>query len=309
MPFRAIFADGLTVAVMDGVATAAQLVELERRFVAFLRAIARGDRRRWGPGRDRGGAARRAERGFVGMAVSRADADFARYAAARGGRHADRSRQDDRRCRPAPRARPARPGGAARLDGAQPHRRAGARGRRGRHEPGLVRRAAAARTPWSRACTTRASARARPGRSPTWSASCSRCRGRRRCAARRRSPRPGSSRRGCRWRRPGWRSASTPGRASSTSTATSSARSSPGRSGSTRSMRREAAARVERAGSRRVCADRRRGGRLPDRRTAAASPRASAKADRDGQARSRATPARDGAEAPSRLAEQDPPKQ
>ena len=51
VPFRAIFADGLTVAVIDGVATTAQLDELERRFAAFLRAIADGDRGARGPGR------------------------------------------------------------------------------------------------------------------------------------------------------------------------------------------------------------------------------------------------------------------
>ena len=40
VPLRAIFADGLTVAVIDGVATRRAARELERRFVAFLRAVA-----------------------------------------------------------------------------------------------------------------------------------------------------------------------------------------------------------------------------------------------------------------------------
>ena len=62
-PFRAIFADGLTVAVLDGVATSAQLDELERRVVAFLSAVAEatgvdgdaGGRSRSGSGRGRSG--------------------------------------------------------------------------------------------------------------------------------------------------------------------------------------------------------------------------------------------------------------
>ena len=40
VPLRSAFADGLAVAVMDGVATEAQLDELERRFETFLAAIA-----------------------------------------------------------------------------------------------------------------------------------------------------------------------------------------------------------------------------------------------------------------------------
>jgi glycosidase len=39
-PFRAIFADGLVAALLDGAATADQLDELERRYAAFLTAIA-----------------------------------------------------------------------------------------------------------------------------------------------------------------------------------------------------------------------------------------------------------------------------
>ena len=39
-PMRAVFADGLTVAVIDGVATPDQLTDLEGRIAAFLRAIA-----------------------------------------------------------------------------------------------------------------------------------------------------------------------------------------------------------------------------------------------------------------------------
>ena len=81
-PFRAIFADGLTVAVMDGVATPAQLAELEERFAAFLAAIAEGTDVDGDPAPIAAEVRKRAERAFVGMAVSAEDAGFAAAAAA-----------------------------------------------------------------------------------------------------------------------------------------------------------------------------------------------------------------------------------
>jgi glycosidase len=81
-PFRAIFADGLTVSVMDGVATKAQLLDLERRFAAFLRAIAAATGVDGDPAPIAAEFRDRAERAFVGMAVSEEDADFAAVAAA-----------------------------------------------------------------------------------------------------------------------------------------------------------------------------------------------------------------------------------
>jgi glycosidase len=88
-PFRAIFSDGLTVAVMDGVATRAELDELERRFSAFLDAIAEATGVDGDAARIAAEARERAERAFVGMAVSAADARFAaRSAAAVAGRAA-----------------------------------------------------------------------------------------------------------------------------------------------------------------------------------------------------------------------------
>ena len=80
-PFRSIFADGLTVAVMDGVATTAQLDELERRFVAFLAAIAQGTGVDGDPAPLAAEIRGRTERAFVGMAVSAEDAEFAATAA------------------------------------------------------------------------------------------------------------------------------------------------------------------------------------------------------------------------------------
>jgi hypothetical protein len=80
-PFRAIFADGLTVAVMDGVATGDQLDELERRFAAFLAAIAVGTGVDGDPAPIAAEIRDRAERAFVGMAVSAEDAEFAAVAA------------------------------------------------------------------------------------------------------------------------------------------------------------------------------------------------------------------------------------
>ena len=82
LPFRAIFADGLTVAVMDGVATRTQLRELERRFMAFLRAIAAATGVDGDPAPIAAELRDRAERAFVGMAISEEDADFATVAAA-----------------------------------------------------------------------------------------------------------------------------------------------------------------------------------------------------------------------------------
>jgi glycosidase len=83
LPFRAIFADGLTVAVMDGVASKAQLRELERRSRAFLVAVAAATDVDGDPTPIAREIRDRAERAFVGMAVSADDADFAAAAAAR----------------------------------------------------------------------------------------------------------------------------------------------------------------------------------------------------------------------------------
>ncbi len=52
-PMRAVFADGLTVAVIDGVATPDQLADLEERIAAFLRAIAEATGVTGDAGRDR----------------------------------------------------------------------------------------------------------------------------------------------------------------------------------------------------------------------------------------------------------------
>ncbi len=90
-PFRALFADGLTVAVMDGVATKAQLDELERRIGTFLAAIVEGTGVDGDPASVAKEIRERAERAFVGMAVSAADAAFAAAVAAQ----ADRGRDPD----------------------------------------------------------------------------------------------------------------------------------------------------------------------------------------------------------------------
>ncbi len=82
-PFRAIFADGLTVAVLDGVATAAQLDDLERRFAAFLAAVAEATGVDGDPAPIAAQIREWAERAFVGMAVSEEDAEFAAAAGAR----------------------------------------------------------------------------------------------------------------------------------------------------------------------------------------------------------------------------------
>ncbi|HEV8401650.1 MAG TPA: hypothetical protein VGQ31_01310, partial [Candidatus Limnocylindrales bacterium] len=81
-PFRALFADGLTVSVMDGVATKTQLRDLERRHIAFLRAIASATGVDGDPTAIATDFRERAERAFVGMAVSEEDADLAAVAAA-----------------------------------------------------------------------------------------------------------------------------------------------------------------------------------------------------------------------------------
>jgi glycosidase len=81
-PFRAIFADGLSVAVMDGVATKPQLRDLEGRFMAFLLAVADATGVDGDPVPIAAEFGARAERAFVGMAVSEEDADFAAVAAA-----------------------------------------------------------------------------------------------------------------------------------------------------------------------------------------------------------------------------------
>ena len=73
-PLRTVFADGLTVAVIDGVATTAQLDELERRFAAFFSAIAEATDVHGDPAAIAADARIRAERAFVGMAPAEADA-------------------------------------------------------------------------------------------------------------------------------------------------------------------------------------------------------------------------------------------
>ena len=81
-PFRSVFADGLTVAVIDGVATARQLDELERRFTAFLGAIAEATDVNGDAAAIAAQIRTRAERAFVGMAPSAHDAERAAVAAA-----------------------------------------------------------------------------------------------------------------------------------------------------------------------------------------------------------------------------------
>ncbi len=81
-PFRAIFADGLTVAVLDGVATSAQLDELERRVTVFLAAVADATGVDGDPHAIAARIRERAERVFVGMPVSAEDAGFAAAATA-----------------------------------------------------------------------------------------------------------------------------------------------------------------------------------------------------------------------------------
>jgi glycosidase len=65
-PFRAMFADGLIRAVLDGVATQKQLDELERRYVAFLAAIAEATGVRGDPTVVAAATQARIERAFAG---------------------------------------------------------------------------------------------------------------------------------------------------------------------------------------------------------------------------------------------------
>jgi hypothetical protein len=76
-PLRAIFADGLTVAVLDGVATPVQLDEFERRVTTFLVAVSEATGVDGDPAPIAASIRQRAERAFVGMAVSAEDAAFA----------------------------------------------------------------------------------------------------------------------------------------------------------------------------------------------------------------------------------------
>ena len=144
-PFRAIFADGLTVAVLDGVATSAQLDELERRVVAFLSAVAEAT----GVDGDPAGIAKRirarAQRAFVGMAVSAEDAGFAAAAALL-------REPDPAAAEPDDEDGPKRRHGLGRRDRAtllawltlSPAGGLAPGADVGRHEPGLVRRASRA---------------------------------------------------------------------------------------------------------------------------------------------------------------------
>ncbi len=81
-PLRRVFADGLTVSVIDGVATESQLAELERRFAAFLAAIAEATGVTGDAATIAAQIRLRAERAFVGMAPSAADAKRAAALAA-----------------------------------------------------------------------------------------------------------------------------------------------------------------------------------------------------------------------------------
>ncbi len=221
-PLRAVFADGLAGALIDGTASAAQLDALEARFAGFLEAIAEATGRRRGCRRRS-----RPRSGAVPNGSSSPRRDRRRPSAAAA----------DEDVRPAALGldrtdRAALLGwlGLARI------RRARARATwPPRASPGTTTCDSPAR--WSRGCTRRASARARHGPSPTASASCSRCRARPRSAGRPGPPTHGSSRRGCAASPSGWRSGSTPGRASSTSIATGSRACSAGHSVSTRSSR------------------------------------------------------------------------
>ena len=74
-PLRASFADGLTVSVMDGVATAAQLREIERRITAFLRAVVEATGVDGDPAPIAADFRERAEHAFAGMARTDEDVD------------------------------------------------------------------------------------------------------------------------------------------------------------------------------------------------------------------------------------------
>ncbi len=104
-PMRAVFADGLTVAVIDGVATPDQLTDLEGRIAAFLRAIAEAT----GVTGDAAAIAARirarTERIFVGEAPSAAGTDRSAEAADASGPRRPRRRAE----RPTPTRRPFHP--------------------------------------------------------------------------------------------------------------------------------------------------------------------------------------------------------
>ena len=143
-PFRAIFADGLTVAVLDGVATTAQLDELERRVAVFLSAVAEATAVDGDPIAIAARIRERAERAFVGHGgLGRRR----RLRGCRDGRRGRRSRHRIGRLdrsRAAAWARSTRSRDAARVGHAQSDRRPGTRRRCRRNEPCLVRRAARA---------------------------------------------------------------------------------------------------------------------------------------------------------------------
>ena len=82
VPFRSLFADGLTIAVMDGVATGAQFEQLERRLAGFLEAVAVATGVDGDPAALATEIQGRTERAFVGMAPSAADAKASDAAAA-----------------------------------------------------------------------------------------------------------------------------------------------------------------------------------------------------------------------------------
>jgi len=74
VPLRSVFADGLTVAVIQGVATVPHLDEMERRFATFLAAIAEATGVSGDPTVIAARIRASAERAFVGMAPSARDA-------------------------------------------------------------------------------------------------------------------------------------------------------------------------------------------------------------------------------------------
>ena len=261
-PMRAVFADGLTVAVIDGVATPDQLAELERRIAAFLRAIAEAT----GVTGDAAAIAARIRARTERIFVARRRRRPARIGAPRRAMPG-RPRRRTRRVTPTrrPGHRPMRhhrrsgspwtgatgpccwPGWPSARPAGWPH----ATSPRRRAWPGTT--SSGCRAPWSPASTTSASTRVPRGRSPTASGSCSHCRARRPSGRRLARPRPACWMPGCRSRRSGWRSVSTPGKASSTSTATRSRTSSAGLSGLTPSTQRRHGRQPPRLPSRPVC--------------------------------------------------------
>ena len=309
-PLRAIFADGLSVAVMDGAATTAQLDELERG----SRVPARdrdGDRRRRRPGRDRGGSPGRAERRSSGWRLARTP--FRGSAARAGGR-------------------PDRPDTSCLRPWARPRDRATCwRGARHRRPPGRRRATSLAwydelrlpvrarrRAPRHRLRRGRGMGGRRPGPGPARAAAAvRRSRGPARIAAAPPARRVAGDRGG-----PRRRSASTPGKASSTSTATGSATCSPGPSASTRSTRAGRAAEPARDRAPASPAAAGRAAAETCRLLAWTAMRSATWRDRGSCRRRRRTPspeaARDAADAPAasaiaiarpRLPEQDPPQE